>query len=111
MGLPTHTFPLSAKDALFSKPTSLTLTTCYQRVCTNEYQEIPLVEAANEGRYDIVLILLEAGADYNRRAFEGVSLLIDINRTDPSIWEKSDPERQRQLAKVKQWLIDRKALN
>lgn len=68
----------------------------------------PLVKAINNSRYDYVLMLLEAGADYNQKNVIDRSFLDNFRRRGDRTTLTDEQNVYRE--KVKKWFSDRKAL-
>lgn len=73
----------------------------------NEFGETPLSEAMGTARFDVVLYLLEQGADYNQpHPRDPLQSFLGLARSRQLEWY-CDPEQQRRLTEVWQWLEER----
>jgi ankyrin repeat protein len=68
-------------------------------------QQRPLICAAGSGRYDVVLLLLEAGADFNAKDTKPFSFLDAVQRIRSNReLQLHMPEMRQQFEKVEAWL-------
>jgi ankyrin repeat protein len=71
-----------------------------------ENGDIPLIEAAQSGEFDIVLLLLEAGADFRKKTPNGNTFIAEMKDRTPEMCGNDQKQRSAFL-KVQAWLRDK----